>query len=733
MLAKSREARPQDARAVINLLDSLTLATSTGFMAARSTPPSQAPAASAGETSGNYSFGPRARTPEPPASPKPEHRSRPVSVPSPRSGRRSTGERPDASQTADSGGQRPDPAAHLASDPARSPAPGASVESGPTRRRDQTRVAVLGAMVIGVLVLVSQLDRLLGLDEDGLDTPRPAAPARDQPRAPAPSAPTAPKPPADAPPPTTGLPTPDPRAARAVNGYLRPPAIPRDVRGSAPAHRPLPARGEAAALPPKALEARRVELETEVATAKGEARAAPLWALAQVEWASSLATHQLATARYEYQASQFVAGEIAKAPKKPKPRHDRAIPTLERFVSAHPEHAEAPHALRYLSTALLAAGRQDEAVEHLERLIGQHPEHEGVTDAHEIVADHNFAGGLPLNARRHYEALAAKAPEPKRTYARFMLGYVHFNLKEPAKAVDSFQRTLEALRTRPEQAKHLRLPAIEAMTLAYARLDGGAQQARGYFRGLGGSALERRQSEVLAYALSELGRHGDAAALLARLADEDPAPRLRLATAEAKTAAGAAADALAIYSRKLADCVELQVDGERLRCLLGRADATAATNASAGSTAYQRVIDEFQQRGLANGGAEASWPARAAFAMAAPALARFETAKKDPISKQQDAVRALDAQYAAVTALADPEWTVAASHQRGRAHALLAARLARQIARKPKTKAALQTAQTLATEESVRAFRSARIQARKHGIENEWSRKVEAALRATAP
>ncbi len=235
--------------------------------------------------------------------------------------------------------------------------------------------------------------------------------------------------------------------------------------------------------------------------------------------------------------------------------------------------------------------------------------------------------------------------------------------------------------------------------------------------------------ELLGYALSELDRHGDATAVFERLVSTGDAPRLRVALAEQLTGDAKPKKALAIYAGALQSCAPLVADGLRLRCLLGHADAIAATDPSAATQAYQRVIDAFHERGLAAGSPESSWPAQAAFNIAGPALARLESGKRAPIDKQQAVVRTLDAQYRSVASLAHAEWTVAAGFQRGHAHAVLAERLGAEIRKRPSRKGALAEAQTTAAEEAVRAYRSARREAEKNHIENEWSRKVEAALR----
>ena len=116
------------------------------------------------------------------------------------------------------------------------------------------------------------------------------------------------------------------------------------------------------------------------------------------------------------------------------------------------------------------------------------------------------------SARRHLEAISSiQTPDTHRA-VRYSLAHVAYAQGRYDEALDALHQVVESLSDGPTRAVFW-APAMEALTLTYARLDGGGRLARSYFRGLGGLGLVMRQSRLLGFALGALGRELEAIAV----------------------------------------------------------------------------------------------------------------------------------------------------------------------------------------------------------------------------
>lgn len=208
-------------------------------------------------------------------------------------------------------------------------------------------------------------------------------------------------------------------------------------------------------------------------------------------------------------------------------------------------------------TLLAAERRRAEARAAWQRLIDEHPRSRLAADAHLALAEAAFDDGDLAAAEVEYRQVLALAGARRAAYARYKLGWVHYNRQELDEALAAFA---EVARTAGEP---LRREALKDVVRAYAGV-GDPAAAPDYFdrldRGRGA-----RWTALLAEVYLDEARHDEAArayaAAIPRL-DLDgacaAAPRVaelvRLAARSGGASAAVAAAQAALAEWRLVDC-----------------------------------------------------------------------------------------------------------------------------------------------------------------------------------
>jgi hypothetical protein len=208
---------------------------------------------------------------------------------------------------------------------------------------------------------------------------------------------------------------------------------------------------------------------------------------------------------------------------------------------------------------------------------------------------------------------------------------------------------------------------MEAITLVYARLEGGRRQARSYFRGLGGMGLLIRQSRLLGFALGAQGRRLDAIAVYEWLRAEAPGegPRRFADAMQAQNHVGlgnyAAAEALFARSSQ---CGESLPPSAMRPCLYALGVARAAAGHAADARAAWRRIEAVP---ATSGDVEAlHWQAAGRYAQAESL--RDAARPKGGASFEPKALSDLVDAYTRVTAVGLYRWTVPAQDRIAQLH-----------------------------------------------------------------
>lgn len=593
-------------------------------------------------------------------------------------------------------------------------APAELFQRRPASRRPLVLGALLAVIGLGSLLATAWIERPFA--------PQPVAPRPVPAEAPRPAPPTVP----DSPPTYTA------EVLTALAGPLRPRPIPRALKAEADLA-VLPADE---ADPPPEPAARRQQISAArnalAALPEGDpARLDLLERIGDLEWAAANAAYAAELTRFQDDSAAFVEGAREAAPAQPVPAYGDAVIAYERLVEAAPER-EGPRVLARLGHGLVAAGRVEAGMMRLARLVAEHPDSPDAPRARLALADRAFARGEAEAALAHYTALAERGTPRMRRYAEFQLGYVHAALGAHEAAVDAFHRLLEALRHDAELGPHYRPQALDALTLTYAHLPGGRRQAISYFRGLGGEALARRQSRLLAMAYAARGQAEEAAAAWRAALDDaerpvhGPGERAELLTrlAEQEAAAGRVEAALSVIDGPLGGCAPLGETPAATDCRLTRANALLVGHRVDEAVA---LLEPIAARLPLPDDPDAAHVAEARFRLAETGFVRF-TEAAPPAVELDAAVEALDAAFRRAAEPGVDRWRVAADCRLGQLHEryadLLRARAPAGV--DPDLDARIEAARA----QAMAHFAAAEGRAREARIETRWARAAAERLQA---
>ena len=241
-------------------------------------------------------------------------------------------------------------------------------------------------------------------------------------------------------------------------------------------------------------------------------RAKALARRAVLEWAAANAQHVEDVARYEQEALAFLNSDDADPPTRPVPTYGNAVAALEWLVAHKPSVETRDVARFYLARGLASVGREEAGHAHLRGLVEAQPQSPYALRARWPLSQAALSRHDWASARRHLEAISPiQAPDTHRA-VRYSLAHVAYAQGRYEEGLDALHQVVESLSDGPTRAVYW-APAMEALTLTYARLDGGGRLARSYFRGLGGMGLVMRQSRLLGFALGVQGRELEAIAV----------------------------------------------------------------------------------------------------------------------------------------------------------------------------------------------------------------------------
>lgn len=444
------------------------------------------------------------------------------------------------------------------------------------------------------------------------------------------------------------------------------------------------------------------------------ARAEHLRRIGDLEWSAANADYAAELARHTTESENYLAGRRDTAPAPPIPAYGSAVIAYAQLLEADPALPDLDRITAYLAHGLIAAGNTTEGLDRYRALIAQHPDSPWLDRAHLALADHAFQTGSTRAALDHYQALATRATDPRlRRYARYLLGHTHLALGHADTAVDDFHALLDGLRDDPEAATHYQRTAIDALTLAYTALPDGRRQAHSYFRGLGGEALDRRQSRLLALSYAARGNAAESVAAWRRAIEDTDTPidgpgdraHLLIQLAEQEAAAGHTDAARALIDHTLAACAPLTATPLELHCQVTRGNVLRAANHPEADATFARIADQTP----APGDPAAPYVAEARFRLAEPAL--HTLLETDPVTDA--ALETIDAAYRRVEDLAVPRWSVAARYRRAQARSHHATQLARRPADADRAAEARQQAAA--------HYTAAVTLARDHRIETRWA------------
>ena len=387
---------------------------------------------------------------------------------------------------------------------------------------------------------------------------------------------------------------------------------------------------------------------------------------AALEWATANAQHTQDLARYEAAATVFLGSDQEHPPPRPVPVYGNAVAALQWLVAHEPAIPALDAARYYLGRGLASVGRADAAAAQFRAVVARHPQSPFAQRARWPLALAALERRDWARAQRHLRSVLDAGPGPHRA-ARFGLAHVHYAQGRYEACLDHLHQVVESL-TDAEGRAVFWDPAMEAITLVYARLEGGRRQARSYFRGLGGMGLVIRQGRLLGFALGAQGRGLDAIAVYGWLRAEAPGEGMGW-FADAMQAQNqvdlgdyAAAEALFTRSRQCGESLPPSAMGP---CLY----ALGLVHAAAGHGADARAAwGRLEKVPVTRGDVEAlHWQAAGRYAQAESLGAGALPKGGAPLAPE--AFHAQVEAYTRVTALGLPRWSVPAQDRIAQLHA----------------------------------------------------------------
>ena len=161
----------------------------------------------------------------------------------------------------------------------------------------------------------------------------------------------------------------------------------------------------------------------------------------------------------------------------PLPNYSEPQTIYSEILKQYPDYSRLDEVIYRLGRGLIEAGEGSKAVALLDRLVKNYPNSRYKPEAHMALAELYFDKNLFGQAQTNYEAVLAYEDYDFREYARYKMGWVHYNQQRYEESVATFKDVVES----PDDTMGFQDKAINDLIVAFAQLDDGWKKARDYF------------------------------------------------------------------------------------------------------------------------------------------------------------------------------------------------------------------------------------------------------------
>lgn len=184
--------------------------------------------------------------------------------------------------------------------------------------------------------------------------------------------------------------------------------------------------------------------------------------------------------------------------KEPSPDYSKPQAIYEDILKQYPQYTRLDEVIYRLGRGLIEAGKGAKAVALLERLVQNYPNSQYKPEAHLALGEFYFDKNVFTLAQTNYEEVLTFEDYSFREYARYKMGWVHYNQQRWRESIDTFKAVVE----NPDDKLGFQSQAINDLIIAFAQVDDGWKEAREYFL----KYDKERKADDKAFAYTQMGR-----------------------------------------------------------------------------------------------------------------------------------------------------------------------------------------------------------------------------------
>lgn len=199
---------------------------------------------------------------------------------------------------------------------------------------------------------------------------------------------------------------------------------------------------------------------------------------AELMWESQNWDYRRARSEYDSCLGAVDKGSIDESEcKEPSPDYSQPQAIYEDILKQYPSYERLDEVIYRLGRGLIEAGKGAKAVTLLERLVQNYPNSQYKPEAHLALGEFYFDKNIFTLAATNYNEVIAYEDYAFREYARYKMGWVHYNQQEWRKSIETFKAVVE----NPDSKLGFQGQAINDLVVAFAQVDDGWKEAREYF------------------------------------------------------------------------------------------------------------------------------------------------------------------------------------------------------------------------------------------------------------
>jgi tetratricopeptide (TPR) repeat protein len=212
--------------------------------------------------------------------------------------------------------------------------------------------------------------------------------------------------------------------------------------------------------------------------------------LAENHWEEGLFQYLQRRTEWDKALDQFNAGTLSTRPDEPVEDYSQSLEYYRKILREFPNYPRIDEVIFYLGKGAMKEGKakqsralQKEGVDFLNRLVKNYPKSRFLAEAHLAMAEYYFETNSLAFARFNYDVIIEKYQKSAMyNYALYKLGWVHFNLADFDKAVETFQSVVAMVGKEQSQGViEFKNQALNDLVVTYAEVPNGWMQARDYF------------------------------------------------------------------------------------------------------------------------------------------------------------------------------------------------------------------------------------------------------------